>query len=84
MTAFLVAVGPAIKAECEGGKRLLATPEEELPEPEKVVPVLDQRDPRFPDPGPGPVVRLSDKKPSPPPEDAGIDFGPPQVSEVVR
>ena len=72
----------SIKAEMDEGKRLLATPDEELP-PEKMTPVLDQQDPRFPAVA-GPVVRLSEKKPAAPPEDKPIDFGPPQVSEVVR
>ena len=47
MFAFMQVVGPHIKAECESGSRMLATPEEELPESE-AMPVPDQVDPRFP------------------------------------
>ncbi len=82
MTALMVAVGPNVKAECESGKRLLATPDDELPAPEQVVPPLDQRDPRFPDPG-GPVVRLGEKKP-PQSVDPPMNLNPPQVSEAIR
>ena len=81
MTAFMIAVGPNIKAECEAGKRSLATPEEEMPE-EESVPVPDQIDPRFPVTN-SPVVRLKENKPSPP-EDAPINFGPPTISEAVH
>ena len=86
MFAFMYAVGPEIKAECEEGKRLLATPEEDLPQSERI-PVPDQVDPRFPATD-GPVVRLTEKKPSPPPSppDNGspMNLGPPSISERVH
>jgi hypothetical protein len=83
MFAFMHVVGPQIRAECEEGKRMLATPEEDLPESERI-PVSDQIDPRFPATD-GPVVRLNEKKPSPPSSDVPpINFGAPSVSEVVN
>lgn len=83
MFAFMQVVGPQIKAECEGGTRLLATPEEDLPESERI-PVSDQVDPRFPAVD-GPVVRLTEKKPAPSADDAApMKFGPPEVSEAVN
>ena len=82
MFALINVVGPQIKADIEEGKRLLATPDEELPE-EQAIPVPDQIDPRFPAAS-GPVVRFTEKKPPPPPEDSPIDFAPPSVSEAVR
>ena len=81
MFAFMNTVGSSIKADIEGGKRLLATPDEQLTEPEQIIPPPDQVDPRFPDPG-GPVVRLTEKKPpdiAPP-----MNLAPPPVSEAVR
>jgi hypothetical protein len=69
-----------MKIEMEDGKRLLATPDEDLPE-EVNAPPLDQRDPRFPDAG-GPVVRLTERKT--PSEDQPMNLAPPAVSEVIR
>jgi hypothetical protein len=80
MLAFMNVVGPDIKADCESGKRLLATPDEDLPESEKIPPP-DQQDPRFPDAG-GPVVRLAEKKP--PPGDTPMNFAPPPATEAIR
>jgi Phage tail assembly chaperone proteins, E, or 41 or 14 len=83
MFAFMNVVGPSIKADIEGGKRSLATADAELPESERV-PVPDQKDPRFPAID-GPVVRLAEKKPAPPPEDQPMNLGPPrQATEAVR
>jgi hypothetical protein len=81
MFAFMNTVGSSIKADIEEGKRPLATPDELMPEPEKMVPAVDQRDPRFPDPGSGPVVRLAEKKPADVPP---MNLNPPPVSEAVR
>jgi hypothetical protein len=80
MFAFMNTVGATIKADIESGKRLLATPDEQMTEPEQLVPPPDPVDPRFPDPG-GPVVRL---KPPVPPADAPMNLAPPPVSEAVR
>ena len=83
MSGFFVAVGPTIKAECESGKRPLATPEAELP-PEAALPMPDQQDPRFPL-AEGPVVRLKPPPtPQSPAEDAALDIAPPNVTEAVR
>jgi hypothetical protein len=78
MFAFNNVLPPTIDTK----ERLLATPEEQLPEPEQV-PVPDQIDPRFPA-AVGPVVRLKENKPSPPPEDKPMDLAPPPVSEIVN
>ncbi len=80
MFAFMNTVGASIKRDIEEGKRLLATPDDQLTEPEQAIPPPDQKDPRFPDPG-GPVVRLAEKKQ---PAEAPMNLAPPQVSEVVR
>jgi hypothetical protein len=85
--ALRYVVPSSIRVDIEENKRVLATPEEDIPE-DQSIPPPDQSDPRFPDPG-GPVVRLTERKPppSPPPplpEDQPMNFAPPPVSEVVR
>jgi hypothetical protein len=71
-----------MRIEIEEGKRLLATPDEDLPA-EVNVPSLDQLDPRFPATV-GPVVRLTERKPPPPEEDQPMNLDPPAISEVIR
>jgi hypothetical protein len=83
MLAFMNVAGPQIKADCESGKRMLATPEEDLPESEKIPPP-DQQDPRFPA-AEGPVVRLGKKEPQLPSDDVQpMNIAPPTVTEAVR
>ena len=79
--AFMNCMPSAVKDDLGESKKPLATPDDELPEAERV-PIPDQVDPRFPV-ADGPVVRFTEKKTSPP-EDKPMDFAPPPVSEAVR
>ena len=84
----LINIMPAVmKADFEQGHRPLATPEEDLPAQEQLVPAPDQIDPRFPAVD-GPVVRMPPgpviQQPSKADDAAPMNMMPPNAARPVH
>jgi hypothetical protein len=86
MLAFHNILPAAIRQDWTDGTRPLATPEEDIPVQQAMVPGTDQLDPRFPA-AEGPVVRMGNAPLKPPSRDDGDGSGmnmdlPPILSSV--